>query len=80
MELPEGRLLDPPNLPGWENFQSRHELESRLKRSVIVENNAINATLAECLLGRGEELRLDSRCMLTLGTGVGGGIVLHGEI
>ena len=80
MELPEGRLLDPPNLPGWENFHLRQELERRLKRAVIVENDANAATLAECVLGQGKELKLDSLCMLTLGTGVGSGIVLHGEI
>jgi glucokinase len=58
----------------------REELESRLKRAVIVENDANAATFAEYVLGRGKELRLDSLCMLTLGTGVGSGIVLHGEI
>jgi glucokinase len=80
MELPEGRLLDPPNLPGWENFQLRQELERRLKRPVIVENDANAAALAEYLLGQGKELKIDSLCMLTLGTGVGSGIILNGQI
>jgi glucokinase len=80
MELPEGRLLDPPNLPGWENFQLRQELERHLKRPVIVENDANAAALAEYLLGQGKELKLDSLCMLTLGTGVGSGIILNGQI
>jgi len=80
MELPEGRLLNPPNLPGWENFQLKQELERRLKSLVIVENDANVAALAECLLGRGREFHVDSLCMLTLGTGVGSGIVLHGQI
>ena len=80
MELPEGRLLDPPNLPGWENFGLRQELEKRLKERVVVENDANVAALAECLLGQGKELKLNSLCMLTLGTGVGGGIILNGQI
>jgi glucokinase len=80
MELPEGRLLDPPNLPGWENFELRQELERRLKRRVIVENDANVAALAECLLGQGKELKFNSLCMLTLGTGVGSGIILNGRI
>lgn len=80
MELPEGRLLDPPNLPGWENFELRRELEKRLKERVVVENDANVAALAECLLGQGKELKLDSLCMLTLGTGVGSGIILNGRI
>jgi glucokinase len=80
MELPEGRLLNPPNLPGWENFQLRRELERCLKRQVIVENDANVAALAECVLGQGVEFMVDSLCMLTLGTGVGCGIVLDGDI
>jgi glucokinase len=80
MELPEGRLLDPPNLPGWENFELRRELEKRLRQRVVVENDANVAALAECLLGQGKELKLNSLCMLTLGTGVGSGIILNGRI
>ena len=48
MELPEGRLLNPPNLPGWENFELRQVLERRLRRTVVVENDANVAALAEC--------------------------------
>jgi glucokinase len=80
MELPEGRLLDPPNLPGWENFELRQVLQRRLKRAVVVENDANVAALAECVLGRGKEFKLNSLCMLTLGTGVGSGIILNGQI
>lgn len=80
MELPEGRLIDPPNLPGWENFELRRELERRLKDRVIVENDANVAALAECLMGQGRELKFNSLCMLTLGTGVGSGIILNGRI
>lgn len=80
MELPEGRLLDPPNLPGWKNFELKRELERSLKAVVIVENDANVAALAECLLGQGREFKVDSLCMLTLGTGVGSGIVLNGRI
>jgi glucokinase len=80
MELPEGRLLNPPNLPGWENFPLRQELERCLKSLVIVENDSNVAALAECQLGQGGEFNVDSLCMLTLGTGVGSGIILNGHI
>jgi glucokinase len=80
MELPEGRLLDPPNLPGWENFELRQVLERRLRRTVVVENDANVAALAECVLGQGKELKFNSLCMVTLGTGVGSGIILNGRI
>jgi glucokinase len=76
MELPEGRLLNPPNLPGWENFELRQVLERRLRRTVVVENDANVAALAECVLGQGKELKVNSLCMVTLRTGVGSGIIL----
>jgi glucokinase len=38
------------------------------------------AALAECLLGSGRTHNIDSLCMLTLGTGIGNGIILNGKI
>ncbi|HTS11156.1 MAG TPA: ROK family protein [Candidatus Limnocylindrales bacterium] len=80
IELPEGRLRHLPNLPGWDGFELRATVERILGMSVIVENDANLAALAECLLGKGKTLGLDSLCMLTLGTGVGNGIIIHGKI
>jgi glucokinase len=80
IELPEGRLRHLPNLPGWDGFQLRATVEGMLGMSVIVDNDANVAALAECLLGRGKSLSVDSLCMLTLGTGVGNGIILDGKI
>jgi glucokinase len=80
LELPAGRLHNPPNLPGWDGFDLRCELEKKLQREVMVESDANLAALAECLLGRGLTMGIDSLCMLTLGTGVGNGIILNGKI
>ncbi len=80
LELPEGVLRKPPNLPGWDSFELRATVERALGRPVMVQNDANLAALAECLLGRGKTLGVDSLCMLTLGTGVGGGIILRGKI
>ena len=80
LELPAGRLHNPPNLPGWDGFDLRSALEKNLQRSVIVESDANLAALAECLLGTGRTMGVDSLCMLTLGTGVGNGIILGGKI
>jgi glucokinase len=80
LELPAGRLHNPPNLPGWDGFDLREELEKKLQQSVVVESDANIAALAECLLGRGLTMGVDSLCMLTLGTGVGNGIILGGKI
>jgi glucokinase len=73
-----GMLRESPNLPGWEDYPVRHEIERRLGATVVLENDANAAAMGEAWLGaaRGAE----SMCMVTLGTGVGGGIVLHGRI
>ena len=80
LELPAGRLHNPPNLPGWDGFELRTEIEACLDMPVTVESDANVAALAECLLGSGQTLGIDSLCMLTLGTGIGNGIVLNGRI
>jgi glucokinase len=80
LELPAGRLHQLPNFPGWDGFELKAHLETRLARTVIVESDANLAALAECSLGLGRTLGLDSLCMLTLGTGVGNGIILCGKV
>jgi glucokinase len=80
LELPAGRLHNPPNLPGWDGFDLRKEVETCLGMEVTVESDANLAALAECLLGSGRTLGIDSLCMLTLGTGIGNGIILNGKV
>jgi glucokinase len=80
IELPEGRLRNLPNLPGWDGFELRAAVERTLGMDVIVENDANLAALAECVRGKGKTLGMNSLCMLTLGTGVGNGIILDGKI
>ena len=55
-------------------------MESNLHTPVIVECDANAAALAEWKSGVGKEMPGDSMCMLTLGTGVGAGIVLDRKI
>jgi glucokinase len=78
IEMQTGMLHQSPNLPGWENYPVRDEIERRLKTTVVLENDANVAALGEKWLGAGTEV--DDMIMLTLGTGVGGGIVLNGKI
>jgi glucokinase len=80
LELPAGRLHQPPNLPGWDRFPLLEEMEKRLQRPVLLESDANAAVLAEYELGLGKELGVDSMCMLTLGTGVGNGIIFEGKL
>jgi len=80
LELPAGRLHAPPNLPGWDKFPLLDELKSRFSHPLFLDGDAKVAALAEFVLGSGREFAVDSLCMLTLGTGVGSGIILKGRI
>jgi glucokinase len=73
-----GLVHESPNLPGWRDYPVRDEIERRLRTNVILENDANAAALGEKWLGIASDV--DDMCMLTLGTGVGGGIVLQGTI
>jgi len=71
-------LRESPNLPGWAETPVRAEIERLLGTRVILENDANVAALGEKWLGAARDV--DDMAMLTLGTGVGGGIVLRGRI
>jgi glucokinase len=76
LELPSGRFHRPPNLPGFDAFVLKDAMESTLHTPVVVDCDANAAALAEWKSGVGKEMPSDSMCMLTLGTGVGAGIIL----
>jgi len=78
IDLESGVIAHSPNLPGWENFPVREEIERRLGMKVVLENDANAAAMGEKWLGAGRNV--DHMAMYTLGTGVGGGIILHGRI
>jgi glucokinase len=78
IDMETGLLRESPNLPGWEEYPVHDEIERRLGAPVILENDANAAALGEKWLGAARDV--DDMCILTLGTGVGGGLVLHGRI
>jgi glucokinase len=80
LELPSGRFYRPPNLPGFDAFVLKDAVEANLHTPVIVEKDANAAALAEWKSGVGKQMPGDSMCMLTLGTGVGAGIILDRKI
>ena len=73
-----GLVVNAPNLACVQGYQLGPALESALDRSVLLENDANAATLGEMWQGaaRGYQTIL----CLTLGTGVGGGIILDGKL
>ena len=78
MDLQKGLLLDPPNLPGWDNLPIRQLLADRLQKPVAFQNDANAASYAEYWVGAAKDDR--SLVMFTLGTGIGCGIVVDGMI
>lgn len=74
----KGIIFYPPNLPGWHNVPLRDEVARSLPVGVIVENDANAAAWGEYWAGAGREVH--SMVMLTLGTGIGGGIILEGKL
>lgn len=78
IDMQSGMVRESPNLPGWEDYPVRREIERGLGTSVILENDANVAALGEKWMGAAAPVH--DMCMMTLGTGVGGGIVLQGKI
>lgn len=75
MDIPAGMILEPPNLPGWRHFPIRDELAKATGIPVTFSNDANAAAFGEYWIGGGQKFR--SIVMLTLGTGVGGGIIIN---
>jgi glucokinase len=73
-----GLVRESPNLRDWVDYPARAAIEQRLKTVVILENDANVAAFGEAWLGAAKEY--SDMAMLTLGTGVGGGLVLNGDI
>jgi glucokinase len=78
MDIDAGLLLEPPNLPGWDNLPIRRLLSARLEKPVVLQNDGNAAAYGEYWIGAGKDSH--SLVMFTLGTGVGGGIVVGGTI
>lgn len=70
-------VLFAPNL-AWRGLDLRAELEGRLRLPVVIENDANAAAWGEFTFGAGRDV--DDLLLVTVGTGVGGGIVLDGHL
>lgn len=76
MDIPRGMMLDPPNMPGWHYYPVRDKLSEACGKPVIYANDANAAAFGEFWVGSGRQF--PSIVLLTLGTGVGGGIIIDG--
>jgi glucokinase len=78
IQMDTGVVEKSPNFPDWNNIPLRSELEKALHVPVFIENDANAAALGEQWRGAGRGV--NNMILLTLGTGVGGGIVLNNKI
>lgn len=74
----DGDLARAPNLPGVHDLALRRRLEAEVSVPVVVENDAAAAAWGEFTAGAAASAH--SMLAVTLGTGVGGGIVLDGQL
>lgn len=78
MDIPAGVILDPPNLQPWRNVPVRDHVKGVFGVPTAFQNDANAAALGEYWAGAGKGVA--SMVFFTLGTGVGGGIVLGGKV
>lgn len=78
IDMETGMMMKSANLPGWSDYPVRDEIERRLGTRVFLENDANVAALGEKWLGAARDV--DNMAMVTLGTGIGGAIILNGKI
>jgi glucokinase len=78
IQIESGVLISSANLPGLEGFPVRDAMQEQLGIPVILENDANAAALGEMWMGAGREVQ--DLILITLGTGIGGGIISHGRV
>lgn len=78
LKIEEGIILAPPHLPNWVNVPLKGLLAQRYGVPVYVEHDGNAGALAEFLFGAGKGLK--NLIFLTTGTGLGGGIIIDGQI
>jgi glucokinase len=76
--MEKGMVLGSNNLPSFENFEIRAHIEQLLGTPVVLENDANAAAVGERWMGAGRGV--DDLVLITLGTGIGGGIIAGGRV
>lgn len=74
MDIGAGLILDPPNLKPWKNVPVRDHVKNAFGKTTAFQNDANAAAYGEFWVGAGKDA--SSMVLFTLGTGVGGGIII----
>jgi N-acetylglucosamine repressor len=78
LSLRSGRFLAPPSFGSWQDLALVSHVQARFGLPTFVDNNGNTSALAELWSGAGQGI--DNFVFLSLGTGIGGGLVLDGEL
>jgi glucokinase len=78
IDMQAGVIIGSANLPGFQDFPIRDEIQRHLSTYIILENDANAAALGEMWMGAGRNVK--DMILMTLGTGIGGGIIINGEV
>ncbi|GAA3399876.1 ROK family protein [Paenibacillus hodogayensis] len=78
MDYGAGTLLDPPNFPGWRNYPLQSVLEQKFGLTTLIEDDARTSAMAERWYGLGRSIQ--DLVFITMGIGIGGGVVNEGKI
>ncbi len=78
LDVKRGMINFAPNLPGWRDVPLRKILEDEFNMKVVLENDANAAAWGERCFGAGQGV--NNLVCFTLGTGIGGGIIIDGKI
>ena len=78
VDVPKGVVKFLPNIPGWENVALKNIMEKKIKIPVFLDNDVNVITLGEWRFGAG--IGITDLVCLTLGTGVGGGLILNNAL
>src|SRR5262249_23481853 len=74
----DGVVTQAPNIPSWDGQPIRSLLQKSLDIPCFIENDANAIAVGEMWMGAGKGF--SHICCLTLGTGVGGGVIIDGEL
>jgi glucokinase len=77
---PQTETVWAPNLLGWSKVRLKHLLEDVLRRPICVESDRNVQALAEAWLGLGAQCRIRNLVFLTVGTGIGAGLISEGRL
>ncbi len=78
VDTPGGMIRLLPNIPGWRNVPLKSILEKKLKMHVCLENDANMIALGEWKRGAGRGV--ENMVCMTLGTGVGAGLIINNHL